>query len=107
MFKLLKNNRVYWPVTIHQPADGGTTTQHKCQVEFEIKEQDIFNQLANEGDQTLLTNLVTGWRGIGDENGDEMEYNQENLTALINIPFVRTGLIRGYMEAASGAPAKN
>jgi len=102
MFKLKKSNIVWWPVTINEPADGGLTTEHKCQIQFELVSQDKFDELAEQGDSILLTTLVKGWRELLDENDGELAFNQENINALLQYPYVRAGFIRAYMGAISG-----
>jgi len=107
MFKLKKSNVVWWPVTIKVPTDGGTVSEHKIQVKFELTTQDNFDELAKQGDITLLKKLVKDWQDINNEDDTPLVFNDENLNVLCQLPYVRSALIMGYMSAASGAPEKN
>jgi hypothetical protein len=107
MFKLQKTNAVWWPVTINVPADGGTVTEHKIQVKFELIPQDEFDSLAQQGDINLLQRFVKDWQDISNENDEPLPFNDENSALLFKVPYLRSAFIYGYMNAVSGAPSKN
>jgi len=107
MFQLKKDNCVWWPVTICVPTDGGKVSEYPCQVKFEIVSQDEFDLLTGGGDISLIKGLLKGWKEIGDVEGKDLPYNDENIKAILMIPYVRTSFIRAYMQAAAGAPVKN
>lgn len=107
MFQLKKSNIVWWPATINEPIDGGITTEHKCQIQFELVSQDKFDELALQGDIILLNNLVKGWKEILGTNNKDLPFTKKNTDAFFQVPYVRAALINTYMNAVSGAPAKN
>ena len=107
MFKLKKSNVVWWPVTIKVPTDGGTVTEHQIQVKFELMPQDEFDKLAQQGDINLLQRFVKDWQDINDEYGKALPFNDESSKMLFQVPYLRSAFIYGYMNAVSGAPAKN
>jgi hypothetical protein len=107
MFKLQENSLVWWPVTLKVPADGGNITEHEIEVQFDLISQDEFDEIAQQGDITLLKRFVKGWKSIGDKNGQALEFNEENANSLYQIPYIRSSILYGYMNAVSGAPAKN
>jgi hypothetical protein len=107
MFKLKKSNVVWWPVTINEPADGGTVTEHQCQIQFELVSQEKFDELAQQGDIVLLNSLVKGWQEISGTNNKDLPFTKTNTAAFFQVPYVRASLINAYMGAVSGAPAKN
>ncbi len=107
MFTLKKSNIVWWPVTINEPTDGGTVTEHKCQIQFELVSQEKFDELAIQGDIVLLNGLVKGWQEILGTNNKDLPFTKKNTDAFFQVPYVRASLINGYMSAASGAPSKN
>ena len=107
MFKLKKSNVVWWPVTINEPADGGEVIEHQCQIQFELVNQDKFDELAMQGDIALLNTLVKGWKDILGTNSKDLPFTKKNTEAFFQVPYVRASLITAYMNAVSGAPAKN
>ena len=107
MFTLKKENTVWWQVTISEPADGGKVVEHECDVLFELLSQDEYDLLAEAGDIKLLKRLIKGWKHISDANGHDLAFTKDTIDALLQIPFVRTGFLRSYMQAVSGAPVKN
>ena len=107
MFQLKKDNSVWWPVTICEPNDGGGVVEHKCQAKFEIVTQDEFDSLAEGGDRNLIKKLLKGWKEIADPEGHDLAFSEENITALLQFPYVRASFLNSYMQAAAGAPIKN
>jgi len=102
---------VTWPVTVHEPVDGGAVRKHRFHVDYEIlgtKEQNAVIDAGEGGsDQALLRRTVQGWKGVTTEGGAEFPYTADNLETLLDIGFVRSALIQGYLQAAAGAKAKN
>jgi len=107
MFKLKKENVVWWPVTISEPTDNGEVIEHKCHMLFELVTQNQFDELADKGDRELLAVLVKGWKEILDVDEHPLTFSKEHLDALLQLPYVRASILRAYMQAMSGAPAKN
>lgn len=107
MFKLKENNVVWWPVTITQPEDGGKVTEHKCQIQYELVNQDKFDELARQGDIVLLNRIVKGWQEISGTDNNDLTFTKKNTAAFFQVPYIRVSLINAYMSAVSGAPAKN
>ncbi|GLX85053.1 hypothetical protein tloyanaT_13050 [Thalassotalea loyana] len=106
MFKLKSENVVLWPVIINEPVDGGKVKKHKCQVRFKLLKQAEFDLFYTD-DRALLKQVIKGWEGLGDESGELLEFNEDNLQALTDIAFVRSSLISGYLSANTGAQVKN
>lgn len=107
MFKLMQKSAVWWPVSINEPIDGGKVAIHPCEIEFELLPQSEYELLAQDGDITLLERLVQGWRDILDERGEPLAFNEDNIQALLQVPYVRSSFLQGYMQAVSGAAVKN
>lgn len=109
MFRYAKNREVLWPVIIKQPSDDGAGRVDEIQVNilFRLLGRQEYIDKQQEALDELLLEHVTGWELIADGAGDDLPYNQENLRALIDIPYVRTALFEGLMNASTGAPVKN
>lgn len=110
MFKIAKSRCVKWPVTISVPQSGGTVQKHKIEAEFDLLTQSRLQEVMaadrnDDGDAALLREVLLGWDGVADEAGQPVEFSDEARNDLVDIPYVRAALIRGYFEAASGNAA--
>lgn len=110
MFKIAKDRRVTWPVTIPVPQSGGSVQKHKIEAEFDILGQSRLEEVMQEDrnadqDAALLREVLVGWDGVAGENGEPMPFSAAALNDLVDIPYVRAALIRAYFEAASGNAA--
>lgn len=107
MFKLKLADAIRWPVTIHVPADGGTTQPIKVTGVFRPVTQARFNELVAQRDGDILKEVVLGWDGIADADGAALPFSAENLVTLVEIPYARMGFIQAWMEIQGGGAAKN
>lgn len=109
MFKLEKKSTFTWPVTVNVPKDGGTFASHQFTAEFKLQEQSKVDALLlrfQQNDEDILKELLVGWLGVQDSDGDELDYTEENKAKLLDIPYVRSALLKAYFEAASGNKVK-
>lgn len=111
MFKLAKVNRVYWPVTVQIPQDGGTSQKATFEAQFEILSQDEADAVVmgrNDAHTDLLDRVLVGWKNVrGAEGEAEIPFTDEAKKQLLEIPYVRTGLMTAYAEASIGGRRKN
>lgn len=107
MYQLQKDLFVWWPVTICVPVDGGKVDKHEIDVQFEIIEEEDYNNAAKEGDVALLELLIKDWKGIKSTNNKDLVFNNKNLNAVIKKAFVRKAMVEAYHQAQIGAPVKN
>jgi hypothetical protein len=54
-----------------------------------------------------LAERITGWEGIGDEDGAPLAFTADNLAALLDQPYLREAIERGLYAASRGALEKN
>lgn len=107
MFVLKSSPTVSWPIQIPMPADGGAVERIDVTVEYRLLPQSRYEDLKAH-DKGLLKECVVGWNddAFGQENAngeaDPLPFNAENLAALIEYPFIRTGLLQGYWQAVAG-----
>lgn len=109
MFKIQKKATFTWPVTVNVPRDGGGFVTHEFTAEFKLQEQSkldrLLEQFRNE-DRDILKELLVGWEGVSDAEGNVMLFTEETRDHLIDIPYVRTGLLKAYFESSSGNKVK-
>lgn len=106
-FVLKKASSYKWPVTVDVPVDGGKFKKETFTAIFKKMSRSAFNDLVDQGDDALVGEIIEGWEGIKDEDGDEVEYNEDNKVALFDDPYVLRAVITAYTDSLTGAQAKN
>ncbi len=107
MFKIAQESTFKWPVTVHVPKDGGKFTKASFTAEFKALPQDEIDEViadARDGrtDSNFAATCLVGWKGVQDESGEEMEFDDDNKDKLLNIPYVRNAVVTAFFEALSG-----
>jgi len=140
MFKVQKqiNKPVSWPVSVDTPVDGGGIEKIEFTGLFRLLSDDERQQLvstpvddANPIDTTLdknkadtqiivgqwkesmidkIMDVMTGWKDVADQDGNELPFSRDNLRAAARCPY-GIALLRGINvaigEVSSGARQKN
>jgi hypothetical protein len=110
MFKIEKSKTFKWPVKIHVPREGGTFATHEITAEFALQEQskmDALLEAFKNDDTDMLPTVLIGWSGVQDPDGNVFEYSEENKAVLLDIPYVRTAVMKAYFAAATGNKQKS
>lgn len=119
--RIKKDNIVWWPVTVKVPQDGGKPEDVEISVKYKLitrSERNEFIGLAFNDDVAnadhdvdralaLYRDKVLDWKGIENEDGNELPFSPENLEAMLDHTFFEMALSRGLFQASSGAAAKN
>lgn len=106
-FVLKKVSSYKWPVSVDVPVDGGKFKKETFTAVFKKMSRSAFNDLVEQGDDALIGEIVEGWEGIKDEDGDDIEYSSETRDQLFDDPYVLRAVITAYTESLLGAQAKN
>ena len=109
MFKVVKNPTFTATVKISAPTEGGVvsssfTARFKA---ITISAAEQFNLLSAEGTLNYLRAILIGWEGVADENGEAISFNDAARDELLDIPFVRIGILDTYNAAMRGAKSGN
>ena len=109
MFKLVQPETVTWPVHVRIPADGGKTLKATFDAEFVLLNQDAIDAtLADAGDDVeFICNVVVGWSGVQDEEGNELPFSHDACRRMAKIPYVRRAMMKAFWDATLGAVEKN
>ena len=109
MFKLSKPDTVLWPVTVAIPVDGGRTCKATFDAEFKLLDQDEIDAAlaASEDDMAFLRDVIVGWNGVQDEDGNDLPYSEASCAQMVKIPYVRKALMKAFWDATLGAAEKN
>ena len=112
-FKLDQSGTYKWPVTVEVPVDDGRHDKQKFDGEFKrITQSRIreMGQLIETGDLTdvdLVKEVLVGWDGIEDDQGNQLKFSQAKLKQLLDVPMVATAIATSFFDSIAGAKRKN
>jgi hypothetical protein len=109
-FVFKKGHSYFWPVAIETPLDGGKHKKETIDLKFQLKKQsEIESLLKAEGatDKAFCEAIVIGWKDIKDEAGQAVEFSDEALKELLEVPQLAKTIVMAYLESVAGAKAKN
>lgn len=102
------------PVHVEIPADHGKLDKVVFTARFRrltLPEIDSVQKRLNDGelsDDALVRHVMVGWgEDVLDDDDKPLEFNDANLTALLNIFPVRPQIVRKFFDTITGAKAKN
>jgi len=106
VFRIAKKRITRWPVQISAPSDDGKVHRHEALIDLEVLTQSEHDAIYAGGgtDFDLLNRVVLGWPEgqFQDENGNAMSFNSENVSRLLDIPYVRNAFVAAYLAAFNG-----
>lgn len=113
MFVLKQSDTYTWPVTVKFPVSGGRHTEEKFDAEFkritQSKIRDIQQRIADDQltDIDLAKDVLVGWKGVLDENKNEIPFSIEAKDQLLEVALVGSAVAAAFFESFSGAKRKN
>lgn len=121
MFKIVKERRVWWPVIVKAPADGGKTDKHQFRMHFIVRNLDDQRSLAKDAEakareatpdrdnQKLseiyaeqLMAIADDWQGVEAEDGTKLDFSQDNLALAMSVPGAFDAVLEAYGECVRG-----
>lgn len=98
---------VDWPVTVFEPKDGGKVEEQTFMARFKVLtdlEQADLQEAATSagGDPYAWINGFFVGSGKGEDTLDEA-----TKALMVSVPWIRQGLVKAYLNCASGVAAKN
>ena len=55
----------------------------------------------------LVTEVLLGWDGINDEDGNPIKFSQKALAQVIDVPMLATSISKAFFDSIAGAKRKN
>jgi len=123
---VLKQSATYkWPVSFRVPTDGGKYERQSFDAEFNRLPQSRINEIQTEvqarikaaekgeaaegdiSDISIADEVLAGWDGIVDDEGEEVPYSKTSKTELLNVPGLAGSIIEAYFESIAGKKTKN
>ena len=96
-----------WQVTVQTP-DKGKFKQETFTARFKNVGRKAFAELVEEeNDENFVKSVLVGWSGIKDDEGNDLEFNEDNFEALLDNQYIVLGIIKAYGESMQGASEKN
>ena len=124
-FVLNQSQSYSWPVSIQLPADGGKREKSSFDALFKRLPQSRINEIqqlvqqrikaAERGeeldngvtDQTIAAEILVGWAGILDADGDDVPYSEVVKAQLLDVPMMAGALIEAYFTSLVELKRKN
>lgn len=124
-FVLNQSQSYSWPVSIQLPADGGKREKSSFDALFKRLPQSRINEIqqlvqqrikaAERGeeldngvtDQTIAAEILVGWAGILDADGDDVPYSEAIKAQLLDVPMMAGALIKAYFTSLVELKRKN
>tara|TARA_B100001094_G_scaffold197687_1_gene191814 strand:+ start:9010 stop:9354 length:345 start_codon:yes stop_codon:yes gene_type:complete len=112
-FVLKQGNSYKWPVVHDMPVDGGKHERHTFDAEFKRITQSRIRQMGEQIDNNeiteseLVTEVLLGWDGINDDDGNPIKFSQKALDQVIDVPMLATSISKAFFDSIAGAKRKN
>ena len=124
-FVLKQSDSYTWPVSIKLPANGGKREKQTFEAEFKRLPQSRINEIqllvqqrikasergedTGEGitDQSIADEVLVGWEGIVDGDGEAVSFNKGTKAQLLDVPMMAGALIEAFFESLVEAKRKN
>lgn len=124
-FVLKQSDSYTWPVSIKLPANGGKRERQTFDAEFKRLPQSRINEIQEQAnkriraaergedigdgisDQSIADEILVGWDGIVDGDGEPVPFSKGSKAQLLDVPFMAGALIEAYFESLVEAKRKN
>jgi len=104
-FVLKQSDSYRWPVSFKLPTDGGKHEKQSFEAEFKrlpqsrimeiqtqaqrlIKAAEDGEQMEGISDLSVADEVLVGWSGIVDEDGEEVPFSKANKAVLLEVPML-------------------
>ena len=114
MARVLKDSDSYsWPIVYRLPVSGGRREKQEFEAEFKrlpqsriIEIQKLAKKLANGdaenaeiSDVSIADEVVVGWEGIVDGDGEPLPFTRRTKEQLLELPMMAGTLIEAYFNS--------
>lgn len=107
-FVIVKNATTWWPVKWNVPVDGGGVMEVGFEMRFRRIGRAAFTELAARAaeniDGDFLTDIATDWRGITDDAGRPVPFDDDGRAAMLDVPFVPLAIATAFQNCFLAVP---
>lgn len=125
MFKFAKERKVWWPIIVKLPKDGGGFDEFTCRILYRLIDRDEikaqmkgvnqndpgflqkFARKLSDNEDEYLRAHVLDWKDIVDQDENPIPFTFEGLKAATKDIAFNKALLAGLQEASYGAEQKN
>jgi len=113
MFKIAATPTYKCKVKVTFPGDNGSAVSNVFTAIFKRLSQSELDEMSaavaagTVKDSEVIAKVMVGWEDVADESGTPLEFNDQNLAALMDLHPVRPTTVKAYYDSISGAKAKN
>ena len=122
MALVLKDSDTYtWPIVYRQPVSGGRREKQEFEAEFKRLPQSRINQIQELAqkvidkdsdapeisDVGIADEVLVGWDGIVDSDGEVIPYSKGSKAQLLELPMMAGTLIEAYFASLVEEKRKN
>lgn len=113
MFIISQSGSYKWPVSVEFPVDGGKSEKQTFDVEFKRLSQTRIEEIrkqvedGNITDREFSREVMVGWAGVVDGNGDAVPFSESGRDNLLDIPLVSAAVVMAFMNSLAGVRRKN
>lgn len=106
-FKLAQKPTFTARVKVETPNQKGGFDRSEFQVVFKRVNMDEVEEYRSMKAVDVLTKTITGWHDLIDDDNKEVDFNDDNLSALLQIPQALTALSESFWTCQFKAKEKN
>ena len=106
-FKLAQKPSYTVPVKVHTPNDKGSFDTSEFKVQFKRTSMEELNALKDTEQVDVMRSVIVGFSDLLDEDDKAVDFNEINLSALLNIPQALQALKLAFWDSIFKAETKN
>lgn len=105
MIKIATLPSYFHPVKVDFPIDEGKKKTVEFQAQFkrlsqtEIEEQQDALTNGTLSDRGVIDQVMIGWKGVADESGTPVDFNESNLNSLLAMFPTQPSIVRSYFDS--------
>lgn len=113
VFIISQKSTYTWPVSIEFPVDNGKTEKQSFDAEFRRMTNTRINEIRaaiEKGeitDTTLASEVLVGWEGVTDGNGEAVPFTERSRDQLLDVPLVAASVVMSWLGSLTGVKRKN
>lgn len=105
--RLALSNTYSWPVSVEIPVDG-RLQKETFNGEFLRVSTTRFEQMLEAlrqgelNDRQIAEEVLVGWSGISDEQGQPVPFSTGQRTQLLEVPGILRGVVSAFIDSTTG-----
>ncbi|QDG74455.1 hypothetical protein [Labrenzia sp. PHM005] len=107
-FQICDPYSFWWPVTVHlpDPDKPGELSQQDFEGKFLMTSHEQLAELEAQGQEQLISSILTDWRNVEDAGGNPVLFSEEALGQCLPYQHFRIAVYRAYLSALTGQAAR-